>query len=390
MRMVVAILAITCGLAVPIKAQNTDVPDTNRLRAVATVALPPAKVPYRLERLGGDYRAPWSMAFLPDGRILLVEKRGGLNLVNPVTGASDPMVGGPDNVLRSADSGLLDVALDPDFEANQRIFLAFAEGSREENQLAIWRARLVDDRLVGGEVIFRLGETKAEPSHPGGRLLFLPDKTLLATVGDGYDYKEKAQDPGSLLGKVIRLDRDGKVPADNPFIGVEGYAPEIWTMGHRNIQGLAIDRKTGNVWASEHGPWGGDEINLLAAGKNYGWPMATFGVDYDGKLISERLHIDGMQRPELVWSPSIGASGLAFYRGSRFPELDGTMLAGGLTSRSVMWLSFARQSGLWVERARYFGEFGWRIRDIREAPDGRIYILTDDNEQGQLLRLMPG
>ncbi len=377
----VAVAAAIAGLS-PAAAQ------TNREQAVAIDRVPVRSAEqFEVEEIGPPLNDPWSLAFLPDGSFLVSEKRGGLRRIDASGRATPAMEGGPPNVLNKADSGRLDVVLDPDFATNRTIYLAFAEGTEQSNRTAIWKARLEGDRMVGGRVIFRVNEAKTAPAHPGGRLLFLPDKTLLLTVGDGFDYRDKAQDPASHLGKVLRLTRDGKAPPDNPFIGRAGYAPEIWALGSRNIQGLARDPVTGTIWAHEHGPRGGDEINELIAGRNYGWPRASFGIDYDGKLITDRQHVDGSADPRFVWSPSIAPSGLAFYRGTVHPEFDGKLLVGALAARALVQVRIGAQTGFLVEEARLLTGLKARIRDVRQGPDGRLYLLTD-SEQGRLLRLV--
>jgi aldose sugar dehydrogenase len=352
------------------------------------IELPPADE-VELERVAGGLRFPWSLAFLPDGRMLVVEKHDGMRLIAR-NGALGPMMAGlPVNVLRREDSGWLDVVLDPDFASNRRVYLAFAEGDEAANRTAIWRAELAGDRLVRGRVVFRVNFAKRGTSHPGGRLLFLPDRTLLLTVGDGFDYRDAAQDPASHLGKVLRLTRDGIAPPDNPFVGHPGYAPEIWTLGHRNIQGLARDPATGLVWAAEHGPRGGDEINQLRPGLNYGWPLVSHGIDYDGTTITERAFAAGMTPSHFYWAPSIAPSGLAVYRGTLYPGWDGRFFVGGLAGRSLVRLRIGAQSGLFVEEGRMFGGLRARIRDVRNGPGGTLYLLTDDAINGMLLRLAP-
>jgi len=355
--------------------------------AIDRVPIPPADR-LELEQIGPALAAPWSVAFLPDGSFLVTEKHGGVRIIRRDGRASPPLAGAPPNVLRKEDSGLLDVLLDPDFAANRMIYIAFAEGTDAANRTAIWKARLDRDRLAHGRVIFRVGEAKKEPSHPGGRMLFLPDKTLLLTVGDGFGYKEKAQDPASHLGKILRLTRDGRAAPDNPFVGRPGHAPEIWTLGHRNPQGLTRDPITGIVWEHEHGPRGGDEINELVGGRNYGWPKASFGIDYDGKLITDRQHVDGMSDPRFVWSPSIAPSGLAVYRGPIHVEWEGRLLVGALASRMLSQVRVHPKTGLLAEEARRLTGLKARIRDVRVRSDGEIFLLTDD-PQGRLLRIVP-
>lgn len=342
----------------------------------------------QLEPFVGGLQRPWSLAFTPDGDILVTEKYRGLRLIRDGRLLPEPLAGGPPDVFAKADSGLLEVTLDPDFASNRRVFLSFVEGTEDANRTAIWSARYEDGRLQDGRVIFRVVPDKKGPGHPGGRMVFLPDATLLLTVGDGFDYKAAAQDLGSHLGKILRLTREGAAPADNPFVGRTGALPEIWTWGHRNPQGLARDPVSGDVWEHEHGPRGGDEINRLRAGANYGWPLVTHGIDYDLSIISERAFAPGLERSWFFWAPSIAPSGLAVYRGKVFADWDGKLLLGGLVSRSISRMRPAKQAGFFIEEERMFGLRDQRIRDVRVGPDGLVYILTDEDD-AELLRLRP-
>lgn len=340
----------------------------------------------KVETLASGLNFPWSMAFAPDGDILIVEKAGGLRVFRDGALLPDAVPGLPADVMINADSGYHDIALDPDFATTRRVFIAYAQGDDDANRLAIWRARLENGRLVGGNVIFRASPDKKGPSHPGGRIAFLADKTFLVSVGDGYDYRNEAQNLSSDLGKILRLDRDGNPPADNPFArGVDARA-EVYTYGHRNPQGLIVDPQTGTVWESEHGPRGGDEINRLTAGANYGWPLTTNGIDYDGTLVSERAHMPGVVSPLLVWAPSIAPSGLAVYRGTEFADWDGQFLSGGLASKSLVRSGLDNEGRSIKEIERLLADPGARIRDVRTGPDGFIYILTDEAD-GRLMRL---
>ncbi len=341
-----------------------------------------------LERLAAGLRRPWSVAFAPDGDLLITEKYAGVRVMRKGVLDPDVLPGGPPNVLAKVDSGLLDVALDPDFARNRWVYVAFAEGTMEANRTAVWKARYDGKHLTDGHVIFRVKPDKVGAGHPGGRILFLPDKTFLLTVGDGYEYKQAAQDLGSHLGKTVRLTREGKAPADNPFVGRAGALPEIWTYGHRNAQGLARDPETGEIWQVEHGPRGGDEIDLLRAGANYGWPLVTHGIDYDGTIISERTSAPGIKRAAFFWAPSIAPSGLTVYRGEAFPDWRGMLFVGGLASKSISRLRRGKETGLLVEEERMFAPLKKRIRDIREGPDGLLYVLTDEDE-GELFRIRP-
>lgn len=362
--------------------------ETGREAAVAidAVTIPPID-DGALNVVASGLERPWSMAFLPEGDILVVEKHRGLRVAH-ADGSLGPLLSGtPKRVLTHEDSGFLDVALDPDFARNRLIYLAFVEGVEEANRTAIWRARFDGARLSGGRVIFRTGVEKRGPSHPGGRLLFLADGTLLLSVGDGYDFRAAAQDMRSHLGKVLRLTRDGAPAPDNPFVGRAEIAPEIWTSGHRNIQGLTRDPETGDVWAHEHGPRGGDEINLLLAGRNYGWPEVSYGIDYVGTLITERQSAPEFERPKFFWAPSIAPSGFALYRGDMYPDFAGKFFVGGLASRSLLRLRTGKDTGQLIEEARMFAGLRARIRDVRVGPDGLLYLLTDDEKDARLLQL---
>ena len=383
----VSLLLACLSLSAPAAAQTPE--PSAREQAVASASAGAViQGAAQLEPYVGGLQRPWSLAFLPEGDILVTEKYRGLRLIRDGRLLPEPLAGGPPDVFAKADSGLLEVALDPDFARNRRVFLSFVEGSEEANRTAIWSARYEDGRLQDGRVIFRVVPDKKGPGHPGGRMIFLPDATLLLTVGDGFDYKAAAQDLGSHLGKILRLTREGTAPADNPFVGRAGALPEIWTYGHRNPQGLARDPVSGDVWEHEHGPRGGDEINRLRAGANYGWPLVTHGIDYDLSIISERAFAPDIERSWFFWAPSIAPSGLAVYRGKAFADWDGKLLVGGLVSRSISRMRPAKQAGFFIEEERMFGSREKRIRDVRVGPDGLVYILTDEDD-AELLRLRP-
>ena len=353
---------------------------------IEAAGAPAASPAVKVETLATGLKFPWSMAFTPDGDILIVEKTGGLRVFRNGALLSDAVSGLPGDVMINADSGYHDITLDPDFVTTRRVFIAYAQGDDDANRLAVWRARLENGRLVDGVVIFRAAPDKKGPSHSGGRMAFLADKTFLVSVGDGYDYRNEAQNLSSDLGKILRLDRDGNPPADNPFAGRADARAEIYTYGHRNPQGLTTDPETGAVWEEEHGPRGGDEINRLTAGANYGWPLTTNGIDYDGTLVSERAHMAGVTSPLLVWAPSIAPSGLAIYRGKEFADWEGQFLSGGLASKSLVRSQIDNEGRSIKEIERLLDDPGARIRDVRTGPDGFVYVLTDEAE-GRLLRL---
>ena len=345
-----------------------------------------SELPYRVETLATGLKFPWSLAFLPNGDALVTEKFGQLRILRK--GALDPapVTGGPQNILKEGDSGLLDVVLDPAFETSQTVFITFNEGTKEQNHLAVFRAKYDGATLSGGKVIFRSSPEKVGPEHSGGRMVFLPDGTFLVTVSDGFTYRDAAQDLGSDLGKVLRLDRDGQVPRDNPFVGKEGARPEIFTYGHRNALGLLVDPRNGDIWLHENGPKGGDEINLLKPGLNYGWPKTTFGVDYSGELVSKLQKAPGITDPVVMWTPSIAPSGFTLYLGKTFPQWTGDFFVGALAEKSIRRVKI--RNGNWTEQQILLRELDTRIRDVRTGPDGNIYALTD-TDNGQVLRLSP-
>jgi len=339
---------------------------------------------YRLDTVAEGLNYPWGLAELPDGTLLITERPGNLKRI-----AADGTVTPIGNVpavffAENGQSGLFDVLPDPDFTNNGIIYLAYAEGSRQSNATTVARARLNGERLEDVSVIFAAEPRKRLPQHFGGKLLFLPDGTLLLSTGDGFDYRELAQDPTTLLGKTARFHTDGSIPEDNPFAeGTLGH-PAVWTYGHRNPQGLAMDSRTGTVYLHEHGPQGGDEVNVLVPGENYGWPAITYGLDYSGAYVSPFTEHPGMTQPIKYWVPSIAPSGFAVYRGRMFPELDGDLLVGALVDREVRRLSVAANGTL--EEEALFSEIGSRIRDVRVAADGSIYLVTDGNE-GRIFRV---
>ena len=349
----------------------------------AGAALPDVPAP-RVETLADGLEHPWSIAFLPDGRELVTERPGRLRIIDG--GALSGPVAGVPEVLDESQGGLLDVAVHPDFTDNGLIYLSLAHGTPDANATRLVRARLDGDALVDLEVLFTASPAKATPVHYGGRIAFLPDGTLLLTVGDGFDHREDAQRLDSHFGKIVRLRDDGTVPDDNPFVGEPGALPEIWSLGHRNPQGLVV-ADDGAVYAHEHGPAGGDEINRIEPGANYGWPIATGGRDYSGAAISPFERYPGTVDPLVEWTPSIAPAGLALGAGPLFPELDGELLVAALKSRELRRVRLDADGGL-VGQAVLLSGRG-RLRDVRVAPDGSLRVLTDSSN-GAVLRLTPG
>jgi glucose/arabinose dehydrogenase len=349
---------------------------------------------WRSELMTGGLVHPWSIAWLPDGSALITERPGRLRLLSD-DGRLDPepISGLPKVCTDCGQGGLLDVALHPDFAQNRLVYLTFAEGTRDANRTALARGRLDGKRLRDVEVVFRNADSKSGGQHFGSRLVWLADKTLLMSIGDGgnpptaFDgdvIRKQAQNLGTHFGKVVRLTEDGGTPPDNPFVDEPGAKPEIYSYGHRNIQGMVRDAASGQVWANEHGSRGGDELNRIEAGNNYGWPEVTYSMEYSGPRISDETSRPGVTQPVVVWTPSKAPSGLAVYTGPEFPAWQGDLFSGALKFQEVRWLD--------LEGGRIVGEqklsIGQRVRDVRQGPDGGLYVLTDEAD-GQLLRIVP-
>lgn len=340
---------------------------------------------FSVETLAEGLDHPWSLAFLPDGGLLITERAGRLRLFEDGRLQPEPIAGVPE-VSARGQGGLFDVVLHPDFAANNLVYLAYAGAEGGEAGTEVARARFDGSRLQDVEVIFRARPKTPGTAHYGGRLAFGPDGKLYVTLGDRRSYMREAQSLGSHLGGILRLEDDGSVPADNLFVGQDGALPEIFTYGHRNVQGLAVHPQSGAVWSHEHGPRGGDEVNVLTPGANYGWPAITHGIDYSGAIISEKSAAPGMEQPLVYWVPSIAPSGMAFYQGDLFPEWRGDLFVGALAGRHLRRLELDGQRV--VGQEQLLGDLGERIRDVRSGPDGHLYLLTDSSN-GRLLRLTP-
>lgn len=339
--------------------------------------------PVRIETVAEGLDHPWGLDFLPDGRMLVTERPGALRIVAPDGTLSDPVAGTPE-VFSRGQGGLLDVRVGPNHAGTGWVYLSFAEpGDGGTASTAVARGRLTGTRLSDVEVIFRQQPKVSGGNHFGSRLAFAPGGHLYVTTGERFKF-DPAQDLGSHLGKVIRIHPDGSVPDDNPFVGRDDALPEIWSYGHRNIQGAAIHPDTGALWINEHGPRGGDEVNVPEAGRNYGWPVVSWGRHYDGEPIP-----DPPTHPEFAnaihqWTPVIAASGMDFYTGDAFPEWRGSVLNGGLVAKAVVRLALDGQTVTDEERI----PIGDRVRQVRQGPDGFIYVITDQ-DNGKILRLRP-
>lgn len=348
---------------------------------------------YRVVTVAEGLVRPWSMAFLPDGDMLITEKPGRLRVLGEGRLLEDPVAGLPP-VFAEGQGGLLDVVVHPDYKQNQLIYLSYSKPLEDgESTTAVVRGRYTDGSLSDVEELF-LAQSRGR-GHYGSRLAFDGEGHLFITVGDRQVAPEgdleahPAQDVSNHHGVVIRLNEDGSVPQDNPFVGQKGALPEIWSYGHRNAQGLVVDQSNGDVWITEHGPQGGDELNLIEPGKNYGWPVIGYGVNYrSGSAIHGATHADGMEQPEKVWVPSTGVSGLALYEGDAFPNWSGHLLAGGLSGKLISLLELEGQE---VVREETLVSGIGRVRDVRIGPDGLIYVALDnrDGEETSIVRLEP-
>jgi glucose/arabinose dehydrogenase len=346
----------------------------------------PVSAPVRVQTVAGGLEHPWGLAFLPDGRMLVTERPGRLRIVGKDGRPSAPLAGVP-QVLARGQGGLLDVALDPRFADNRLVYLSYAEpGEGGTAGTAVARGRLGEGRLEEVRVIYRQQPKVAGSSHFGSRLVFARDGTLFVTQGDRFNYRDRAQDLSVGFGKIVRINPDGSVPRDNPFVGRAGARPEIWSYGHRNVQGAALHPQTGQLWTAEHGARGGDELNHPEAGKNYGWPVITYGVDYSGVTIGEGTAKAGMEQPVYYWDPVIAPSGMTFYTGEAFPDWKGSVFIGSLRPGLLVRLTLA--DGRVAREERYLAELRERIRDVRQGPDGLLYLLTDSPD-GRILRVLP-
>ena len=337
------------------------------------------------ETVASGLEHPWALAFLPDGRILVTERPGRLRIVAPSGRVSEPLDGVPE-VQASGQGGLLDVAVDPNFTENRLVYLSYAEPGKGGAGTAVARGRLGEERLENVQVIYRQQPKVQGNGHFGSRLVFAEDGTLFVTQGDRQGYREQAQDLDSGLGKLVRINPDGSIPKDNPFVGKSGARPEIYSYGHRSMQAAALHPETGRIWTVEHGARGGDELNHPEAGKNYGWPVITYGRDYSGAGIGEGTAKEGMEQPVYYWDPVIAPSGAVWYTGDRYPGWKGSLLVGSMQPGALVRL--AVENGRVTKEERHLAELGDRIRDVQQGPDGLLYVVTDEGD-GRLLRVVP-
>ena len=367
-----AMAALCLGAAEPLAAAE-------RLGTYET-----AKHSFHLVKVADGLEHPWGLAFLPDGRMLVTERPGRLRIVDGGKLVAEPVSGVPE-VWADGQGGLLDVVPHPDFAENGLVYLSYASpDDDDEAATAVARGRLVGDRLEDAEELYVALPRDDNGRHFGSRLVFA-DGYLFVTAGDRGD-SDRAQELDDPAGSIIRLHDDGRVPEDNPFVGTAGARPELYSVGHRNPQGMTLEAATGRIYAIEHGPKGGDELNLIQPGVNYGWPVITYGKSYMGFKIGEGTHKEGMAQPVHYWVPSISPSGLMIYDADRFPAWRGSFFAGALSGELLVRLEVA--GGKVVVEERMLEDLEERIRDVRQGPDGLIYLLTD-HPDGMLLRLEP-
>ncbi len=360
---------------------------------VEPVAEPPAAKGWKVETVVDSLPQPWGMAWLADGRMLVTGKKGTLHLVDGKRVQAIPVEGLP-ALFTEGQGGLLDIAVHPlDKGPNPRIYMTMASGTADANSTALVQGVFDGKRVHGIKTIFKASPTKSGGQHFGSRIAFLKDGTILMSIGDGGNpparvgnmlARDQAQNVGSHNGSILRLTSEGRAAPNNPLAAQKGALPELWSIGHRNIQGMTVDPQ-GRVWASEHGPRGGDEINLVEGGKNYGWPLQSYGLDYKTREPIGKRVVPGMVNPLVVWTPSTGASGLTWYTGSAFPAWRGSLFSGGLATEDIRRVAFDAQ-GKVLKQERL--DIGKRVRDVRQGPDGHLYAITDE-AKGSLLRIVP-
>ncbi|MBD3887244.1 PQQ-dependent sugar dehydrogenase [Phormidium tenue FACHB-886] len=393
--LLVSLFMASCAPSTP-SSDPTTTPGADAAPGAASPAAEAiAQTPVTLQQvtLVENLEHPWGIAWLPDGAMLVTERPGRLRIIRD--GVLDPNpIPGVAEVLAERQGGLLDVSVHPQFSENQWVYFTYAHGSPNANQTRVARARFDGTALTDWTVIFEVNRTKEQGQHFGSRLGWLPDGTLLVSIGDGGNppvsldgdlIRNQAQNLGVRLGKVVRLNDDGSIPTDNPFANQDNADPSVWSYGHRNIQGLAVDPQTSQVWATEHGARGGDELNLLEVGENYGWPLVTHSREYSGGEISPDQSRPELVDPKLVWQETTAPSGLMVYRGDRFPRWQGHLFAGGLVSQDVHRIEVDAAGTVISQEAISVEQ---RVRDVKQGPDGLIYILTDA-PNGRLIRLEP-
>ena len=340
---------------------------------------------YKFETILSNLDDAWSFEFLSEDKIIYTEMPGKLKVASLSDGSIVTLRNVP-KVQYASQGGLSEVVLDPDFESNKKIYLSYsAKNSDGKSTLYLMSAELNEDSLENNKIIFEAKAPRRIPVHLGAKIAFLEDGTIILASGDGFDHREKAQTLDNHFGKIIRINKDGTIPTNNPFVNVEGALPDIYSYGHRNMQGLIVT-KSGQIFEHEHGPRGGDEMNLIEPSLNYGWPAITYGIDYSGAVISPFTEKEGMEQPLFHWTPSIAPSDMIFYEGNRYPKLTNSFLVTALVSKDVKQVTFS-ESGKELQES-LFSELNSRLRNIQASPDGLIYLMTD-GPRGKLIKVVP-
>ena len=373
-------LLLTCAVLLMSNREINDVPNSQKTITEADL---------KLETVVTGLNMPWATAFLPDGRLLVTERVGKLRLVKD--GILDPQeITGLPAILFKGQGGLLDVMLHPDYSSNGWIYISYSspkaageEGDEGGANTALLRAKLKDHALTEVQVLYKAMPNVKSSPHYGGRIVFDKKGYVFLSVGE-RGQKENSQNLGKIQGKIVRLHDDGKIPTDNPFAKTAGAKPEIWSYGHRNPQGMVIHPTTGVIWEHEHGPQGGDELNIVQRGKNYGWPLVTFGIDYDNSIISKDTAATGMEQPVIYWKPSIAPCGMTFINNKKFKDWNGDLLVGSL---KFMYLQHLVVRGNKVVKKQIIFEKIGRVRDVRQGPDGNIYVVLENS--GSIVRISP-
>lgn len=344
----------------------------------------PVDAPIRAVKVADGLENPWAIEFLPDGRMLVTERPGRLRIVGKDGALSKPLVGLPE-VYARGQGGLLDIALSPRFAEDRLVYFSFAEPGEGGAGTAVGRGRFTEDGLQNVQVIWRQLPKVDSRNHWGSRLAFAKDGTLFITLGDRQSFRDEAQNLGNTIGKLIRINADGSIPKDNPFVGRKDARPEIWSYGHRNVQAAALDPRSGLLWIVMHGARGGDELDQPRAGRNYGWPVITYGREYSGLSIGVGTAKEGMEQPTYYWDPVIAPSGAEFYTGDRYPQWKGDLFVGSLTPGALVRLRL--EAGKVAQEERYLPEVG-RVRDVKQGPDGLLYLAIDARNAA-ILRVEP-
>jgi len=348
---------------------------------------------YNIRTITEGLERPWGMVWLPDGSILITERAGRLRIFRNGKLEVEPISGVPE-VFAVNQGGLLDITIHPNFRENRLVYFTYSQGTNRENRTTVARAKFNGKSLEDWEDIFAVSPAKPSGQHFGSRITWLPDNTMLVAIGDGGNpplklngelIRNQAQNLNSHLGSIVRLNDDGSIPADNPFVGKSDANDAIWSYGHRNIQGMTLDPLNNRVWATEHGARGGDELNLIKKGENYGWPEVSYSDEYTGGKVTQINSRPDVPEPKIVWTPSIAPSGLAFYYSDRFAQWQGNLFAGGLVSRDVRRIKLDREGKVLEEESIKIGQ---RVRDVKQSPDGLIYVLTDE-QNGYLISIEP-